>query len=98
MLKAKESVFQPRISESICEAVERCEICQSSSRAAEPIGNVTEVPPHPWHTLGTDLFYWNRIDFIMIDDYFTKFIIIRKLPNSSTQSMIKELGMVFTEL
>ena len=33
----------------------------------------------------------------MIGDYFTKFIIIRKLPNSPTHAVIKELGMVFTE-
>ena len=78
MLKAKESVFWPRISDDICKAVERCGICQSSSRAAKLIGNVSEVPPHTWHTLGADLFYWNRINFIMIGDYFTKFIIIRK--------------------
>ena len=55
MLKARESVFWPGISDDIHEAVERCGICQSSSRAAKPIGNVSEVPPHPWHTLGTDV-------------------------------------------
>ena len=43
------------------------------------------------------LFYWNRIDFIMIGDYFTKFIIVRKLPNSSTHAVVKEIGMVFTK-
>ena len=51
-----------------------------------------KVPPHLWHTLGTDLFYWNRIKFIMIGDYFTKFIIIiiiRKLPNSSNTHCVK---------
>ena len=33
----------------------------------------------------------------MIGDYFTKFIIVQRLPNSSTHSVIKELGMVFTQ-
>ena len=91
MLKARESVFWPRISDNIHKAVERCGIYQSSSRAAKLIGNVSNIPPHPWHTLGTDLFYWNRINYIMIGDYFTKFIIIRKLPNSSTHAVIKGL-------
>ena len=97
MLKARESVFWPEISDDICEAMEKCGICQSSSKAAEPIGNISEVPLHAWHTLGTDLFYWNRINFLVIGDYFTKFLIIRKLPNSSTHMVIKGLGMVFTE-
>ena len=49
-------------------------------------------------TLGTDLFYWNKIDYLVIGDYFSKYLIIRRLPNSSTHAVIKELGLVFTEL
>ena len=54
--------------------------------------------PHAWHTLGTDLFYWNKIDYLVIGDYFSKYLIIRRLPNSSSHTVIKELGLVFTEL
>ena len=50
------------------------------------------------HTLGTDLFYWNKIDYLVIRDYFSKYLIVRRLPNSSTHAVIKELGLVFTEL
>ena len=96
MLKARESVFWPGISDDIWEAVEKCGICQSSSRAAKLIGNVSEVPPHAWHTLGTDLFYWNKMDYLVVGDYFSKYLIMRKIPNSSTHSVIKELGMIFT--
>ena len=98
MLKARDSVFWPGISNDICETVEKCGICQASSRAAKPVGNVSDVPPHAWHTLGTDLFYWNKIDYLVIGDYFSKYLIVRRLPNSSTHTMIKELGLVFTEL
>ena len=80
------------------ETVEKCGICQASSRAAKPVGNVSDVPPHAWHTLGTDLSYWNKIDYLVIGDYFSKYLIIRRLPNSSSHAMIKELGLVFTEL
>ena len=97
MLKARESVFWPGISDYICEAVEKCGICQSTSRAAKAAGKISEVPPHAWHTLGTNLFYWNRMDFLVVGDYFTKFLIMRKIPNTSTHAVIKELGMIFTE-
>ena len=97
MLKARESVFCPGISNDICKAVEKCGICQASSKAAKPVGNARDVPPHAWHTLGTDLFYWNKIDCLMIGDYFSKYLIVRKLPNSSTHAVIKELGLIFTE-
>ena len=97
MLKARESVFWPGISDDIWKAVEKCGICQSSSRAAKLVGNVSEIPPHAWHTLGTDLFYWNKMDYIVVGDYFSKYLIMRKIPNSSTHSVIKELGMNFTK-
>ena len=95
---ARDSVFWPGISNDIRETVEKCGICQASSRAAKPVGNVSDVPPHTWHTLGTDLFYWNKIDYLVIGDYFSKYLIVRRLPSSSTHMVIKELGLVFTEL
>ena len=98
MLQARDSVFWPGISNDIHKTVEKCGICQSSSKTAKPVGNVSDVPPHAWHTLGTNLFYWNKIDYLVIGDYFSKYLIVRRLPNSSTHAMIKELGLVFTEL
>ena len=98
MLKARDSIFWPGISNDILKTVERCGICQASSKAAKPFGNVSDVPPHAWHTLDTDLFYWNKIDYLVIGDYFSKYLIVRRLSNSSTHAVIKELGLVFTEL
>ena len=98
MLKARDSVFWPGISNDIRETVEKCGICQASSKSSKPIGNVSDVPPHAWHTLGTNMFYWNKIDYLVIGDYFSKYLIMRRLPNSSTHAVIKELGLVFTEL
>ena len=91
-------LFWPGISNDIHKTVEKCGICQANSRAAKPVGNVSDVPPHAWHTLGTDLFYWNKIDYLVIGYYFSKYLIVRRLPNSSTHTVIKELGLVFTEL
>ena len=59
---------------------------------------MSDMPPHAWHTLGIDLFYWNKIDYLVIGDYFSKYLIVRRLPNISTHVVIKELGLVFTEL
>ena len=97
MLRVREAVFWPGISNDIHEIVKKCGICQASTKSTKPLGNVSEVPPHAWYTLGTDLFYWNKIDCLVVGDYFSKYLIIRKLPNSSTHTVIKELGLIFTE-
>ena len=75
----------------------KCGICQASSQEANPIGNVSEVPSHAWHTLGTDLFYWNKMDYLVVGDYSRKLLIVRKILNTSTHVVIKELRMIFTE-
>ena len=80
------------------ETVEKLEFVKQVPGQPKPVGNVSDVPPHAWHTLGTDLFYWNKIDYLVIRDYFSKYLIVRRLPNSSTHVVIKELGLVFTEL
>ena len=77
--------------------MEKCGICQASSKSSKPVGNISDIPPHTWHTLETDLFYWNKIDCLVVGDYFSKFLIVRKLPKISTHVVIKELGMIFTE-
>ena len=40
----------------------------------------------------------HRFDYLVIRDYFSKYLIVRRLHNSSTHAVIKELGLVFTEL
>ena len=53
--------------------------------------------PHPWHTIGSGLFYFRRIDFLVVVDYFSKYLIVRKIHNSTSSAVIKELGMIFSE-
>ena len=37
------------------------------------------------------------MDSLVVGDYFTKFLIVSKIPSTSTHMVIKELGMIFTE-
>ena len=96
--RAREFVFWVNINSDLKEMVEKCDICQSQQNSTTSVQKyVSEVPPHPWHTLGSDLFYFQRIDFLVIVDYFSKYLIIRKIPNSTSSAVIKELGLIFSE-
>ena len=37
------------------------------------------------------------MDYLAFGEYFSKYLIVRKIPNTSTHAVIKELGMIFTE-
>ena len=96
--RAREFVFWVNINSDLKEMVEKCDICQSQQNSTPIVQNyISEVPPHPWHTLGSDLFYFQRIDFLVVVDYFSKFLIVRKIPSSTSSAVIKELGMIFSE-
>ena len=38
------------------------------------------------------------MDFLIVADVFSKYIIVRKLPNSTSAAMCTELSMIVTEL
>ena len=96
--RAREFVFWVNINSNLKEMVEKCDICQSQQNSTTSVQKyVSEVPPHPWHTLGSDLFYFQRIDFLVVVDYFSKYLIVRKIPSSTSSAVIKELGMIFSE-
>ena len=96
--KARESLYWPGYREDIKQLIEKCSICQSTGDKVRKLPIVsTEIPPYPWHTLGSDLFYWKSGDYLLIADYFSKFLIVRRLPSSTAQAVVKELSNVITE-
>ena len=82
LLHSRESLFWPGITNKICQTVNKCSTCQSTSTAHRKLPSVpSEIPPHVWHTLGTDLFYWKHSDYLVLGDYYSKYLIVRKLPS-----------------
>ena len=57
-----------------------------------------ELPPFPWHTLVTDIFYGKRMDFLIVADVFSKYFLVRKLVNSTSTAVCVELATIATEL
>ena len=52
----------------------------------------------PWHTLATDIFYWKRMDFLIVADVFSKYFLVRKLANSTSAAVCAEIATIVTEL
>ena len=98
LLRARNTVFWTKITYNVQELIEKCIICQEYGKSQPIIGATQELPPFPWHTLATDVFYWKRMDFLIVVDVFSKYIIVRKLPNSTSAAVCIELSMIVTEL
>jgi transposase InsO family protein len=98
-LRARSAVYWRDLNKDIDEITKSCEICQElqKSQQKEPLIQ-TEVPPRPWHTIATDLFYLNGEEYLLIADYYSKFPFVRKLPKQSTsRSVIEQMKQIFSE-
>ena len=82
----------------IQQLIEKCMICQEYGKSQPLIGTTQELSPFPWHTLATGLFCWKRMNFLIVADVFSKYIILKTLPNSTSAAVCIELSMIVTEL
>ena len=95
-LRAKTSVWWPGISKQISDVIEKCAICaRDSSPRREPL-IPSKLPDYPWQKIGTDLFYLKKTNYILIIDYFSRYIEVIKLKSTTSQAIIEALQSVFS--
>jgi len=97
-LRAKGSVFWANINRDIEELVKSCPPCQRHQKlnVKEPL-LPHDVPQKPWHTLGSDIFFWNNANYLVVVDYYSKFPVVKKLSNLHSSAVIAHLKSVFEE-
>ena len=59
----------------------------------------TEIPPRPWHTVGSDLFYLDGSEYLLVANYYSKFTFSRKIPpgKSTSKTVIELMKQIFSE-
>ena len=99
LLWARNTVFWPKMYKmyDVQELIERCIIFQGYGKSQSIIGTTQELPPFPWHTLATDIFYWKRMDFLIVTDVFSKYFLVRKLANSTPSAVCAEIATIVTK-
>ena len=73
LVRARNTVFWPKMTYNVQQLIEKCIICQEHGKSQPIIGTTQELPPFPWHTHATDMFYWKRMDFLIVADVFSKY-------------------------
>ncbi|KAJ8030282.1 hypothetical protein HOLleu_26647 [Holothuria leucospilota] len=81
--RAREAVFWPCMNENIDNLISGCGTCQSPrfSNQKEPL-YLSLILKYPWEIVDTDLFHWDNNDYLLVVDYFSRYIEISKLPNT----------------
>lgn len=95
---AKGAVFWNRINQDIEKKVFKCAHSQKHQRSQvkEPLKH-HDVPPHPWHPLGTDDFYWNQKYNFLVAEIYSKYPIVRRLNTISLNYVFTKIRTIFGE-
>ena len=92
--RARSSVLWLGLSSELEAVVKNCQKCiENTNDHAEPL-LPTEFPKRPWQKVASDLFELNGQMYLLVIDYFSRYIEIAKLFNTSSQSVINHLKSI----
>lgn len=93
--RAQESVGRPGLFAQIRRTVDQCKICQRNRiQYKEPLIQNT-VPERPWQKVGMDLFEWTKKTYLLIVDYFSRYIEVTELKVTSADATIRAVKEAF---
>jgi hypothetical protein len=93
--KARSSVWWPKIGRDIERFVSSCVICQHWARdRAEPLLS-TALPALPWQRVAMDLFEMDGRHYLVVVDYYSRYLEVVRLPNQTTDAVIRALKVIW---
>ena len=93
--RAKQSVWWPGLSRQLEEVVKSCtECCKNSPPGVEPL-LPSRLPQLPWQKVGTDLFEYNKYTYLLIIDYYSRWIEIAQLNKTTSEDIIRHTSSIF---
>ncbi|XP_060562943.1 uncharacterized protein K02A2.6-like [Ruditapes philippinarum] len=94
--RAKESVWWKCISRDIQQLIQNCDICakfQNDKR--EPMIS-TPFPRRSWSRLGSDLFHWRGHTYLLVVDYFSRYIELSRLTSTSSMAVVEHFKSILS--
>ena len=94
---ARMTVFWPGMTKDIEEMVSSCETCMKyqSKQPKEPM-QTRDVPLLPWQTVASDILEHKNQNYLVVIDYYSKYIEALKLKGKASQDVIQCLNEIFS--
>ncbi|MBK5646427.1 MAG: hypothetical protein I4N51_04480 [Acinetobacter sp.] len=94
--RARELVFWPGITKDIENVIKDCKIClKFQNRQQSETLRPSELPQTVWEEIGTDLFYLQQRAYLIVVDYFSKYVEVLPLKDETSETTIKALKSCF---
>ncbi|RXN22487.1 Transposon Ty3-I Gag-Pol poly [Labeo rohita] len=87
----RDAVWWPHISKAVMEKVQRCPYCNKHrpSQPCEPL-ITTPLPELPWQKLAADLCELTGKTYLIVTDYYSRWLEILSLPKASSEGVIQK--------
>ena len=94
--RAKSSVWWPGLSREIQDLVQQCRTCAlHRDNKPEPL-IATPLPDRPWQIVATDLFQMKGVDYLIVIDYYSRYVEVAAMTKTTKSSeIIRALKSIF---
>ncbi len=75
--------------------IEKCDVCSRERVNFKETMMPTEFPPIPWSTVGSDLFYIDNKQYLVIVDYYSRYLEVAKLTSTTSGAVIDHFKSIF---
>ena len=93
--RARQSIWWPGISTQLENLARNCKECLKSQQNRPQPLSPTPLPALPWQRVGSDLFEWKQSVYLLVVDYYSRFIEIARLNRSTTAEVVTHLKSIF---
>ena len=93
---AKSSVWWLGLSREIQDLVQQCGVCALHKENKPELLIATPLPDCPWQVVATDLFELKGINYLIVKDYFSRYIEVAAMKKTTKSSeVIRALKSIF---
>ena len=90
------AVWWPGVSRDIESFVKSCPVClRTTVPPKEPLLQ-SPLPDHPWERVASDLFELKGATYLLVVDYYSRYIEVQKLNSTTSASVITALKAIFS--
>ena len=91
--RARDSVWWPGLSTQLEQMANRCPECHRAWIQRRLI--LSKLPDLPWEKVGMDLFEWKKSNYLLVVDYYSRYIEIARLNRSTAEEVITHTKSIF---
>ena len=95
--RARDTLYWPGMNGQISDIVSQCSVCNQyrNAQPKEPmLGH--DIPERPWQKVGADLYEFIKETYLLLTDYYSKYVEISRLSSLTSASIISHMKGQFS--